>query len=87
MVKLNQVLDAQEDGPQGVFNNILTHLAGGSDRHGVGVDHAEALLEDGPLRLGRGDFLFSVVTNAVVLEVFVNYEHGSKIYFSYNSLT
>lgn len=87
MVKLNQVLDAQEDGLQGVFNNILTHLAGGSDRHGVGVDHAEALLEDGPLRLGRGDFLFSVVTNAVVLEVFVNYEHGSKIYFSYNSLT
>lgn len=84
MVELNQVLDGQEDGLQGVFNNVLTHLTGGGDWHGVGVDHAETLLKNGPLRLGRGDFLFSVVTNAMVLKVFVNNENGSKIYFSYN---
>lgn len=61
-------------------------MAGGGDWHGVSVDHAETLLENGPLGLGRRNFLFSVVTNAVVLEVFVNNENGSKIYFSYNYL-
>lgn len=54
-------------------------MAGGGDWHGVSVDHAETLLENGPLGLGRSNFLFSVVTNAVVLEVFVNNENGSQV--------
>lgn len=54
-------------------------MAGGGDWHGVSVDHAETLLENGPLGLGRSNFLFSVVTDAVVLEVFVNNENGSQV--------
>jgi hypothetical protein len=64
MVVLDHVLDRQEDRAQGVFDDVLAHLAGGGDGHRVGVDHAEALLEDRPLGLGRRDLLLAVIPDS-----------------------
>jgi len=79
VVELYQVLDGQEDRPQRVFNDVLAHLAGGGNGNGVGVDHAEALLVNGSLGLGRRYPFFAVVSYDVVLEFFVNDENGSKL--------
>jgi len=46
VVKLNEVNNSQEDGAQGVLNDVFAHLAGSCDGHWVRVDHAEALLVD-----------------------------------------
>lgn len=46
IVKLDEILNGHEDSLESILNNILAHLATGSDGNGVSVDHAEALLED-----------------------------------------
>jgi len=46
IVKLDEILNGHEDSLESILNNVLAHLATGSDGHGVSVDHAEALLED-----------------------------------------
>lgn len=76
MVELDQILDGQENSPQSVFNDILTHLAGGCDGHGVGVDHTETLLVDGLLGLGGGHLLLTMVPNAEALEVLIDDKAG-----------
>ena len=49
LVKLDQILDRQENGVQGVGDHVFTKAAGCSDWHGVRVDAPVALLEDGVL--------------------------------------
>lgn len=46
VVKLDEILNSQEDCLEGVLNNILAHLAAGGNGDGVSVDHAETFLED-----------------------------------------
>ena len=77
VVVLEHILDRQEDRAQGVLDDVLAHLAGSGDGHWVGVDHAEALLEDRPLGLGGRDLLLAVVPDSECLQVFVNDEAGS----------
>jgi len=79
VVEFYHVLDGEEYWLQSIFNNVLSHLAGCGDRNWVGVDHAEALLEDGSLGFGRGNPFFTIVANAVILKFFVNNENGSKL--------
>lgn len=79
MVILDHVLDRQENCAQSVLNHFLAHLAGNSDGNGVSVDHPEALLEDGTLRLGRGDLLLAVVADRQSLKVLVDHEAGLKV--------
>lgn len=74
MIEFKHVLDCQENGSQRVFNDVLAHLAGGGDRYGVGVDHAETLLEDGALGLSGGDLLLIVVPDGQSLQRLVNHE-------------
>jgi len=86
VVELDQILNGQENSPQSVFNDILTHLAGGCDGHGVGVDHAETLLVDGLLGLGRGHLLLTMVPDAEALEVLIDDKAGPSLGFSYCKL-
>lgn len=74
VIEFKHVLDGQEDGSESVFNDVLAHLAGGGDGDGIGVDHAESLLEDGALRLSGGDLLFIVVSDGQGLQGLVNHE-------------
>ena len=46
VIVLDHVLNGEPNRSEGVLDNILAHLAGGSNGHWVSVDHAEALLED-----------------------------------------
>jgi hypothetical protein len=62
-----QVLDREEDGLEAVLDHILAHVAALGNGNRVGVNHAEALLEDGALRLGRVNLLFAGVTDEVGL--------------------
>ena len=56
VLESNQVDDCSEDRIKSVPDNVFTHLASIGDRHGIGVNHAVALLEDG-LACARGLFL------------------------------
>lgn len=79
MVELNHVSDGQPDGPEGVFNNILAHLAGMGNWYGVCIDHAETLLVDGSLRLGGIDLLLAVVSEDKLLEILVDDKARFKV--------
>jgi hypothetical protein len=77
VVVFQEILDGQKDGAESVLNDILAHLAGSGNGHGVSVDHAEALLVNGALGLGVHNLLFAVVTDGEGLEVLVNNEARS----------
>jgi hypothetical protein len=79
LAKLNQINDGQEYSVEAVGDDVLTEEAGRSNGHGVAVDHAEALLEDGVLTLGRQDLLLVVVPLEVGQEVGISNETGSKV--------
>jgi len=83
VIEFKHVLNGEEYGSKGVLNDVLTHLASGCDGHGVSVDHAEALLEDGALRLGRGDLLLVVVSNRQRLQSLVDNEAGPETDYRY----
>ena len=46
LVLLNQILDSEEEGLQGIFDHVTSEGGSGCDRHGVGVDASESLLEN-----------------------------------------
>lgn len=72
MVILDQVFNGQENGAESVLNDILTHLASGSNRNWVGVDHSETLLVDGVLGLWVDNLLLAVVTNCKGLQISID---------------
>ena len=59
-------------------------MAGSCDGDRIGVNHAEALLVNGVLGLGRGDLLLTVVSDAKTLKLLVDEEAGpEKLSVSY----
>lgn len=84
-VKLDEVADGEEDVLEAVLDNILAHVAALGDGHGVGVDHAEALLEDRALGVGGVDLLLVGVTDQVGEDVLIGYEAGSITVASYKT--
>jgi hypothetical protein len=79
VVVLEEVLNGQKDGAEGVLNDILAHLAGGGDGNGVSVDHAEAFLVNGALGLGVDNLLLAVVADGEGLQVLVNDKTGPEL--------
>ena len=76
---VDKVLNGLVDDIEGALDDINAHLASAGDGHGVRVHHLEALLEDGLLTAGRGDFLFALVTGEEALQDGVDYEARSAI--------
>ena len=79
LVILDQINDCEEDSLQRVIDNFFTEEACCCNGHGVAVDHAEALLENGILTL-RGDYLLLPwVVDEVALETRVHHEARSHV--------
>jgi hypothetical protein len=76
-VELDKILDGKENVLEAVLNDVLTHVAALGNGNSVGVDHAEALLEDGALGVGRVDFLLVRVTDEVGLDILISNEARS----------
>jgi hypothetical protein len=77
-VVFDQILNSEEDGLEGVINNVFTHMAALGNGNSVGVNHAEALLEDRALGVGGVHFLFAVVTDKMGLETFIDNKARSE---------
>lgn len=79
VIQLNEILDRAPNSSQRIFNNILAELAPVGNRHRVRINHAEALLEDGALRLSGVNFFFASVAVEMALELGVNDKDGLEL--------
>ena len=77
IVDVDQVLNGLEDDVKSTADNIDAHLASAGHWDRVGIDHLEALLEDGSLTGGVGNFLLALVTVQQVLQDGVDHKAGS----------
>ena len=76
-MNVDQIFNGLEDNAQDLADYIRSHLACVGNRHGIGVDSLEALLENRMLTLGRGDLFFTSVTAQVLLQHGVHNEAWS----------
>ena len=78
-VILNQVLDGQEEGVQGINDYVLSEMSSCGNRYWVGINSSETFLVDRVLTDGWGDLLFSWVSHEVILEHWVNDENWFQV--------